>query len=185
MTMTVNNAKFNHYYSLHCKHLRLKGYRPKTIDAYSRAIRRIGEYFAYELDDLSEEQLLDYFTELLDRLSWSAVKLDLYGLKFFYIHVLKKQWSDVSLIKPPKAIRIPDIVTLDEAQLLFSSTNKLSYRVFFFTIYSMGLRLSEGINLCLDDIDAERMRVHVRDSKGNKDRFVPLPKNTLLKFPHF
>jgi len=187
--MTVNDSKFNtvfkHYYSLHCKHLKLKGYQPKTIEAYSRAIRRIGEYFNYELDDLSEEQLLDYFTELLDRLSWSAVKLDLYGLKFFYIYVLKRQWSDISLIKPPKAIRIPDIVTPAEVQLLFSSTNKLSYRVFFFTIYSMGLRLSEGINLCLDDIDANRMRVHIRDSKGNKDRFVPLPNSTLLTLRKF
>ena len=39
--------EFNPYYELHCKHLKLKGLQPKTIDAYSRAIRRIGEYFDY------------------------------------------------------------------------------------------------------------------------------------------
>ena len=55
---TSNNAQFNHYYDLHCKHLKLKGLRPKTIDAYSRVIRRIGEYFNF---NLSQEQLLDYF----------------------------------------------------------------------------------------------------------------------------
>ncbi|WP_305910349.1 site-specific integrase (plasmid) [Methylomarinum sp. Ch1-1] len=121
---TPNNTKFNHYYALHCKHLKLKGLQPKTIDAYSRAIRRIGDYFDGNLEDLSQDQLLDYFCELLERLSWSAVKLDLYGLKFFYMHVLNKPWTDIALIKPPRTVRIPDIVTIAEAQQLFLSTRK-------------------------------------------------------------
>ena len=54
----------------------------------------------------------------------------------------------------------------------------LSYRVFF-TLYSLGLRLGEGLALTVADIDATRMRVHVRDAKGNRDRLVPLPKQTL------
>ncbi len=127
------------------------------------------------MDSLSQDQLLDYFHDLLGRLSWSAVKLDLYGLKFFYTYVLEKSWVDVQLIKPPRAVRIPDIVTYDEAQQLFMTTRKLSYRVFFFVLYSMGLRLSEGINLKVGDIDTTRMMVHISNAKGNKDRFVPLP----------
>jgi len=51
--------------------------------------------------------------------------------------------------------------------------------VFFFTIYSMGLRLGEGIKLAVGDIDPVNMQVHIRDAKGNKDRLVPLPENTL------
>ena len=184
MTPSIE-SKFNHYYSLHCKHLKLKGLQPKTIEAYSRAIRRIGNYFDGHLDDLSQDQLLDYFHSLLERLSWSAVKLDLYGLKFFYTHVLNKTWVDIPVIKPPRATRIPDIVTVDEAQLLFLSTRKLSYRVFFFTLYSMGLRLGEGLRLQVGDIDAGRRRVHIRDAKGNKDRLVPLPLNTLQVLRRF
>lgn len=182
---TPNSPQFNRYYDLHCKHLKLKGLQPKTIDAYSRAIRRIGEYFQYQLDDLKQDQLLNYFHDLLGRLSWSAVKLDLYGLKFFYTHVLQKTWTDLKLIKAPKAVRIPDIVTIDEANRLFMATDRLSYRVFFFTIYSLGLRLSEGLALEVDDIDADRMRIHIRDSKGNKDRLVPLPKLTLQTLRQF
>lgn len=176
---TLNESKFNHFYAQHCKHLKLKGLQPKTIEAYSRAIRRIGDYFNYDLENLSQDQLLDYFHSLLERLSWSAVKLDLYGLKFFYTHVLHKPWVDVVMIKPPRCTRIPDIVTVAEAQQLFMSTRKLSYRVFYFTIYSMGLRLGEGLSLEVGDIDAARMRVHIRHAKGNKDRLVPLPVNTL------
>lgn len=173
------DEQFNHYYSNHCKHLKLRGLQPKTIDAYSRAMRRIGKYFDYQVTDLSQDQLLDYFHSLLERLSWSAVKLDLYGLKFFYTYVLGKTWQNIPLIKPPKTKRIPDIITIDEAQQLFMTTHKLSYRVMFFTLYSMGLRLGEGLRIRVGDIDSERERLHVRNAKGNKDRLVPLPAQTL------
>ncbi len=128
---------------------------------------------------LSESQLLDYFSALLKTHSWSTVKLDLYGLKFYYQYVLNKPWVSVDLIKPPRARRLRAIVTPEEAARLFRRTEKLSYRVFFFTIYSLGLRLGEGLNLEVGDIDAERKRVHIRRAKGNKDRFVPLPNATL------
>jgi site-specific recombinase XerD len=159
--------------------------QPKTIDAYCRAIRRIGNYFDCRIDNLSSDQLLDYFTELLDSLSWSAVKLDLYGLKFFYTNVLGKSWTDLPLIKPPKTKRIPDILSIEQLDQLFAATNILSYKVFFFTIYSMGLRLGEGISLRVGDIDSKNMRVHIRDAKGNKDRLVPLPVKTLQVLQDF
>jgi len=174
-----SNANFKKKYQSHLKHLRLKGLQPKTIEAYARAVRRIGAYFDHQIDDLSEQQLTDYFTDLLDTHSWSTVKLDLYGLKFYYAHVLHKPWLNVDLIKPPKTQRLPDIVTVEEAKRLFMATRTLSYRVFYFTIYSLGLRLGEGLRLQVGDIDAQRWRVHIRDAKGNKDRFVPLPQVTL------
>ncbi len=64
-------------------------------------------------------------------------------------------------------------------QQIVDATRVLSYRVFFFALYSMGLRLGEGLQLRVGDLDAERMRVHVRDAKGNRDRLVPLPARTL------
>lgn len=184
-TRLPNDPQFNKYYTKHYKYLKLQGLRPKTIEAYSRAIRRIGNYFDAQIDHLTMDQLLDYFNDLLESHSWSAVKLDLYGLKFFYTHVLKKTWEDIPLIKPPKTTKIPDIVTIEQANQLFSVTRKLSYKVFFFTIYSMGLRLGEGINLTVADIDADHMRVHVRNAKGNKDRLVPLPEKTLRIMRNF
>ena len=178
-------AHFAQQYDSHLKHLKLKGLQPKTIDAYARAIRRLGEYFGYRIDDLSEVQLTEYFSDLIGTHSWSAVKLDLYGLKFFTVHVLKKAWAMPNLIKPPKCQRLPDIVTVDEAQRLFSATRVLSYRVFYFTLYSLGLRLGEGLALKVGDIDGEQMRVQVRDAKGNRDRFVPLAPATLSVLRRF
>ena len=173
------NAEFDQRYQTHLKHLKLKGLQPKTIDAYSRAIRRMGDYFEHRIDHLSPAQLTNYFSDLIASHSWSAVKLDLYGFKFYTLHVLGQPWTMPNFIKSPKVQRLPDIVTVDEAQRLFSATRTLSYRVFYFTVYSMGLRLSEGLALKVGDIDATRQRVHVRDAKGNRDRLVPLPAATL------
>ncbi len=176
---------FSQQYKTHLKHLKLKGLQPKTIDAYARAIRRLGGYFGYRIDALTEVQLTEYFSDLIGTHSWSAVKLDLYGLKFFTTHVLKNPWAMPNLIKPPKTQRLPDIVTVDEAQRLFLATRVLSYRVFYFTLYSLGLRLGEGLALKVGDIDAARLRVQVRDAKGNRDRLVPLPQATLSVLRRF
>lgn len=182
---TSSKHDFKHNYQSLLKHLKLKGLQPKTINAYSRGIRRIGLYFDHQITDLSEQQLLDYFTDLLNSHSWSTVKLDLYGLKFFYQHVLHKPWQNIDLVKPPRSTRLPNIVTIEEAARIFMTTRKISYRVFFFTLYSLGLRLSEALNLEFGDIDAARQRVHIRNSKGNKDRLVPLPDVTLQLLRRF
>lgn len=184
MTESITR-QFDKHYRQHLKHLKLKGLQPKTIEAYARAIRRVGAYFDSRIDALTEAQLLEYFTELSETHSWSSVKLDLYGLKFYYQHVLKKPWVAPDLIKPPRSQRLPDIVTVDEARQIFAATRVASYRVFFFTLYSLGLRLGEGLRLTVADIDAARERVHVRDAKGNKDRLVPLPRATLAVLRRF
>ena len=114
---------------------------------------------------------MDYFTELMASHSWSSVKLDLYGLKFYYVHVLRYPWVAPGLIKLPKIQRLPDIITIAEAQRLFTTTHVASYRVFFFTLYSLGLRLGEGLRLQVEDIDAARQRMHIRNAKGNKGPF--------------
>ncbi len=184
-TKMPNDAKFIAYYHKNLQYLKLAGLRPKTIEAYSRAIRRIGNYFDCRIDSLSIDQLLDYFNDLLETHSWSAVKLDLYGLKFFYSRVLNRTWEEIPVIKPPKTSRIPDILSIEQLHELLSATGKLSYRVFFFTIYSLGLRLGEGIALNVGDIDSANMRVHIRNAKGNKDRLVPLPEKTLQILRNF
>jgi site-specific recombinase XerD len=180
---STKEAQFDQRYQSHLKHLKLKGLQPKTIDAYARAIRRVGDYFGHRIDALTEAQLTNYFTDLIASHSWSTVKLDLYGLQFYYAHVLRKPWVAPGLIKPPKSQRLPDIVTVSEVQQIIAATRVLSYRVFFFILYSLGLRLGEGLRLQVGDIDAVRARVHIRDAKGNRDRFVPLPTatHTLLR----
>lgn len=181
----ASDSNFKQRYETHLKHLRLQGLRPKTIDAYARAIRAIGAHFAYAIDELSEAQLTDYFHAVMQRRSASTAKHHLYGLRFYYEHVLHKPLPAANLVKTRKVQRLPDVVTVAEAAALFRATRVVSYRVLYFTLYSLGLRLGEGLRLKVGDIDAARSRVHVRDAKGRKDRFVPLPTATLSVLRRF
>ena len=185
MPLINADAAFEQRYASLLKHLKLQGLQTKTVDAYARAIRTMGRHFEWQIDALSADQLTDYFALRIASHSWSAIKLDLYGYKFYVVHVLGQPWAMPRLIKPPKVSRLPDIVTVDQARALFAATQVLSYRVFFFTLYSLGLRLGEGLALTLADIDAARSRVQVRDAKGNRDRFVPLPTATLTVLRRF
>lgn len=178
-------AHFEQSYQRLLNCLKLAGMQPKTIALYSHGVRRAGAYFDYRIDALSKPQLTDYFVHIIDTLSWSSLKHDLYGLKFYYAKVLDKPWPGADLVKPPKSFALPDIITVSQAQQIFTATRVLSYRVFFFTLYSLGLRLGEGLRLQVGDIDADRMRVQIRNAKGNRDRFVPLPENTLQVLRRF
>ncbi|WP_197047262.1 site-specific integrase [Paucibacter sp. KBW04] len=128
-------------YRRHLQHLQLKGLRPKTVEAYARAMRRIGAHFDYQVSALSPAQLTEYFTAMLREHSWSGVKLDLYGLKFFTEHVLGQPWAMPGFIRPPKVSRLPDIVSIAQVQAILDYTRVLSYRVLFFTLYSPGSAL--------------------------------------------
>ena len=171
--------RFNELYQRHLRLLKLQGKSQKTIDAYSRAVRRISEHFDCCPDQLSLEQREKYFSKLVELRSWSTVKVDRLGLQFFWKHVLKKDWQWIKIIKPPKIHTIPDILTLIEIENLIGATRKLRYRIFLLTTYSMGLRLEEALSLQVGDIDAARKKVHIRRGKGHKDRLVPLPDLTL------
>lgn len=172
-------ARFHKLYQQHLTELKLQGLAPKTVDAYSRAVRRISTFFDCCPDGLTRDQLKTYFASLVDSHSWSTVKLDRNGLQSFYLHVLDKQWEWVRIFKPPQVRSLPDILTREETWKLINTTRKLRYRVFFLTVYSMGLRLGEGLQLEMGDIDSARHRVHVRMGKGKKDRYVPIPDITL------
>ena len=172
--------RYNYLYEQHLINLRLQGKRPATIDAYARAVRRITDYFEQSPDTLTTANLKQYFNSLIQTHSWSTVKSDRNGLQFFYRYTLNKQWEWLAIVKPPQAKRIPDILTTKQVNQVINRTHKRRYQVFFMTLYSMGLRLSEGLNLTIHDIDGLQMQVHIRDGKGGKDRLVPLPSSTLI-----
>ena len=176
---TSEKQHFDLLYQQHLTNLTLQGKRPATIDAYSRAVRRISSFFDRTPDTLTKADLKYYFAQLLKTHSWSIIKLDRNGLQFFYRYTLEREWEWLSIVKPPQVKRIPDIITNKQVGLLISHTYSLRYQVFFLVLYSMGLRLSEALNLTVNDIDSQMMQVHIRNGKGGKDRLVPLPERTL------
>lgn len=176
----AQQTKFDSLYQQHVNALLRQGKADTTIDAYSRAVRRITAFFDQCPDRLTQEHFKAYFDSLVKSHSWSTVKVDRNGLQFFYKHVLDKQWNWVDIVKPPQKKVLPDILTIKEIESLINGTRELRYQTFLLTTYSMGLRLGETLALQVGDIDSQRMKVHVHLGKGRKDRFVTLPQASLM-----
>ncbi len=142
-------AHFEQSYQRLLNCLKLAGMQPKTIALYSHGVRRAGAYFDYRIDALSKPQLTDYFVHIIDTLSWSSLKHDLYGLKFYYAKVLDKPWPGADLVKPPKSFALPDIITVSGAADFYGHKGVELPGIFLHSD-SLGLRLQVG------DIDADR-----------------------------
>jgi len=161
--------------------MKLQGLGKATIEHYYGAIRSLAVFFNTScLDRISPKKLKIYFEHLLDKkLSWSSIRGYRCGLQFFWKHVLKRDWDWIVIVKPPTERKLPNVLSIEEVKLVLNSINKLAYRVFYLTVYSLGLRQKEALSLEVRDIDSSRMLVHIRASKYRKDRFVPLSKETL------
>lgn len=171
--------KFNILYQQHLNALRRQGMSDSTIDVYARAVRRIAEYFDRSPHALSFDELTQYFDWLIQQHSWSTVKVDRNGLQFFYHQILGKDWQWLDLVKPPQKQILPPLLSRSEVLRMINATRELRYQVFILAAFSMGLRISEALRLTVADIDSEHHQIHIRLSKGNKDRFVPMPDFTL------
>lgn len=171
-------SRFDALYGQHLTALKLQGKAAKTTDSYARALRRLWAHFGRCPDELARSDFKAYFASLVDSHSWSTVKIDLCGIKFFFKQVLGQDFPYLDLVKPPVVRSLPDVLTREELARVIVSTRERRYRVFWLASYSMGLRLGETLNLRVGDIDAQRRCVH--GGKGRKDRFVFLPALTLI-----
>jgi integrase/recombinase XerD len=180
MMNTQEQAHFHSIYQFYLNELTLQGKSAKTIDSYSRCIRQVATFFDVCPVNLTTEQLKNYFHYLALNKSWAAVKMSRCAIQFLYRHVLGRPWVWVNIVKPPKQQAIQAVLSLNEVAAIINATRKFRYQVFYLTTYSLGLRLSESLNLTIADIDSELMLVHVRNTKSKSDRLVPLPQATLL-----
>jgi integrase/recombinase XerD len=83
-------------------------------------------------------------------------------------------------LRPKREKRLPDVLSPEEVKSILESIQNLKHRCIFYVIYSGGLRISECLKLKIHDIDSERMVIRVRQSKGAKDRDVPLSPTCLI-----
>ena len=161
--------------------LQLHGHGERTQEAYLRAVRQLANYFGVSPERLTEPQLRDYFLYLKNDKKFAAgsLKIAYSGIKFFYSHTAPRQWATLLQLRVPKERKLPAVLSLAEVGQLIQAVRTPHNRAFFWTVYSLGLRLQEGLFLKPGDIDSGRMLVHVQRGKGAKDRYVPLPVQTL------
>ena len=161
--------------------LQLKGYSNSTQTLYVTAVRQLCEYFDKSPGKITEENLRDYFLYGKNVKKWSrsTSTVALCGIKFFYENTIKRPWPTLLFIRPGREKKLPVVLSRDEVREILSNIQLLRYRVCLTTIYSCGLRLSEGTHLKVEDIDGDCGFIRVRHSKGHmgdKDRTCPCRK---------
>jgi integrase/recombinase XerD len=161
--------------------LKLAGLAEGTQTAYLRAVRQLAAHFRKPPDRITEHELREYLVYLKDEREYSpsSLKIAASGLIFFYTHTVPRDWLTFKDLHIPRPQSLPDVLSIAEARRLIDAVRTPHNQTFFWTVYSLGLRLQEGLNLQVGDIDSARMVVHVHRGKGSKDRFVPLPPRTL------
>jgi integrase/recombinase XerD len=132
-------------------------------------------------DRIFEQELQHYFLHRknVDGLAPASMRICYSGIRFFYQRVLQRDWSTLSLMRAQTAHHLPAVLSLDEVRRVLQAATPLHNQVYFTTVYSLGLRLHEALCLQVSDIDGQRLQVHVHRGKGAKDRYVPLPAETL------
>jgi integrase/recombinase XerD len=161
--------------------LQLAGLAVGTQKVYLRAVRRLAAHYHRAPDQLIEEQVRDYilYLENEKRLASSSLVVDVSAIKFFYTHTAPRDWKTLQKLRIKKTKTLPDVLAINEVHQLIDAVRRPHIQVFFWTVYSLGLRLDEALHLRVGDIDSQRMLVHVHLGKGAKDRYVPLPRRTL------
>jgi site-specific recombinase XerD len=167
--------------------LQLHGFAERTQESYMRAVRQLAYHYHKSPDKITEEELRQYFLHLKNVKKWSraGMTIAICGIKFFYEHTLKQNWATFNIVRPAPDKRLPTILSREEVRLILSKVRLLRYRTCLQTIYSCGLRLREGTELRVANIDSSRMMIHLRHAKGGKDRYVPLPQSTLERLREY
>ncbi len=148
--------------------MQLRGFAPGTQAVYVQAVQRFAQHFGKSPDQITEEELRQYFLYLRNerRVARSTATVALCAIKFFYEHTAKRTWPTLDLIRPPKEEKLPVVLSAEEVQRLLAGVRLPRFRVCLTTIYACGLRLREGTTLRVAQIDSARMVLHIQGAKG-------------------
>jgi len=157
--------------------IRLNGQSESTLANYGRSLAHLSLYFECTPLALSDEQINDYLLLLRDRQnpSLSYFKHTVYGLRYSF-RLVGREDRAIRLPSIKRLNSLPVVLSREECRRLFRSSKLLKHRILLTLAYSAGLRISEVVNLRQADIDFDRMQIHIRQSKYNKDRYVPLSR---------
>jgi len=172
MANIINQMKIN---------LQLRGYSPKTQEAYIGYIKRFSNYYDKPFEELGTKEIRRYlyYIQIIKKYSDSYINQNYSALKFLYKTVLHQEWSVEKYPRLRKNKKLPVVLSKSEVKDIFSAITNFKHKTILTTIYSAGLRISEAANLTIEDIDSKNMQIRVKQGKGKKDRYTILSKSNL------
>ena len=154
-------------------------YSSRTRDNYLSHIKPF-------LESLGDKQIIHCnssdFQSYLDTYNFTSLSQQnqvINAIRFLYKEVLGKKYDKVSFKRPKAEKKLPRVIDGDFIKQQLSKIKNLKHKTILTLTYSVGLRVSEVVNLKIEDIDSKRMLIHIKNAKGRKDRIVPLSQKVL------
>ena len=160
--------------------MELKNFSIRTIECYLGWMKDFTRHYGMSPEKLGDGDIRNYLYYLLKekKAAQSSINQAYSALKFFYEKTLGRAWNEEKIPRSKVPKKLPVVLSKEEVQGIFSSTENLKYRAILMTIYSGGLRLDEATLLKPGDIDSKRMTIKVC-GKGQKDRYTLLGEKAL------
>jgi site-specific recombinase XerD len=162
--------------------LKLRSLAESTRQEYLRYVRKLAARVGRDPADLEEAQVRAHLLHLKDahHYSPSSMRTAVAAMRAYYGLHLGHDWKLFDLVRSPDRQTLPQVLTRAEVARLFAAIREERFRVVLRFIYACGLRIGEAVRVEVGDLRGGE-RVHVRQAKGNKDRYVPLPPALLAE----
>lgn len=165
----------NDFLDLLEKELKLRNYSIRTIKSYKLCLKDYLNSNSKNPAYLQIDEVKNYLLNKATKCSPQTVNLHLNAIKFFYRDVLKNpQKIDLKFAK--RTNKLPIVLSRNEIIQIIESIKNLKHRLLIALSYGAGLRVSEAVNLKIKDINLEELTIHIKQSKGNKDRITVFPE---------
>ncbi len=178
---TESNEQYKSEIEKFDRYLTQRRYSPNTIGTYTEGLNLFLKHTSkpvLEIDNKDLERFSHDFV-IKNRYSLSFQNQIINAVKLFFRSVYNAKLDVDAVERPRREHKLPNVLSKEEVKQILTSSKNIKHRTMLSLIYACGLRRSELLNLMPNDIDKNRSLLIVRQSKGNKDRVVPLTAKTL------
>lgn len=159
--------------------LELRRYSINTNHNYIGHFIKFANYFKLRLDELKESEICQYVLDQVKDKSYSYQNTLINAIKFYYEKVRYRKRKFYKIDRPKQQRKLPHVIDHEEVLQSIAKIENIKHKSIISLAYSTGMRVSEVVNLKMEDIDSKRMIIRIKQAKGNKDRIIPLSSNIL------
>jgi site-specific recombinase XerD len=156
-----------------------KRYADNTIKIYYSCLTLFFRYFAKKtIEEIVIKDIENFNLNFIVKHGYSPKTQNQYisAIKLFYIKMKGINYDLSNLERPIEGQKLPKVIPIEDVQAFLAGIANIKHKTVLSTIYSLGLRKGELINLRLENINFKRDVVEIISSKGKMDRDLPLPK---------
>ena len=163
------------------KELSIRRYSKSTIKSYIRVNRDFLIFTGKSPEEIENGDVKKYLYYMVNqkKVATSTLNIIINALKFYYGEVLKKDFI-IEVKRPKKDKKLPVVLSREEVKRILDVTTNIKHKAILMLMYSGGLRVGEAVRLKPKDIDPERGLIHIKGSKGRKDRYTILSQNVMI-----